>query len=82
MTFAKVVAKVRRHANFGWGPRIISSSDDQWLHALVHQKGAYIAALEYIADDSDVSDEIKSLARIALGREWNRDRTAAKKEDI
>jgi hypothetical protein len=65
-----VIDKVRLYAQRGWGPKNYTT-----LTALTNQKAAYIFALTYIADEANAEDieEIKEIARVALGREWNED---------
>lgn len=76
-----IINRVRELANKGWGPEDpFLSIDDQTFVALLGQKAAYINALTYIADEATVEDfaMIQYLANIALGREWNADRTPVK----
>lgn len=71
-----IIDKVRQAATKGWGPpNIFTSADNQKWDSLWGQKAAYIFALTFIADEAKADDinTIKELARIALGREWNKD---------
>lgn len=76
----KVIRQVRRFADRGWSPTdFFQPIENQEEDALTGQEAARITALTYIADEAGHADmiTIKRVANIALGREWNRDRTPA-----